>query len=308
LDGTRLKNGERFEPIEIATEKMGQNLAVVIARALDEVGVDGFGEPLLRPTKDRDESRLSAEMSDDFQSAEEPSPSDPKRPVGCTLGKEGALLRVDGIDIYVQTTCAGCLHPSGRTPCVKNPTCKRFRRSKLEAAGRARRLAEAKQVPAGGVGPVPAGPRGRLSGRAARPAAGSSAAAPAQAQREPLLDGGPGPDDGPVPVAEASEVIPVRDEGDEAADDDVLGPATAIEEEGAAGEKAPIGRTKAERDLQLFRKRPGSEELKAITLLGPAALHKNLLKGGENASQALAEIHRRRHHLPRAPEKGTKVT
>jgi hypothetical protein len=51
---------------------------------------------------------------------------------------------------------------------------------------------------------------------------------------------------------------------------------------------------------KLFRKDDYSERLRAMRIIGAGGLSRKLLKGGEGAALAMAELHRRQHHLPAA--------
>jgi hypothetical protein len=94
--------------------------------------------------------------------------------------------------------------------------------------------------------------------------------------------------------------------GDDAADDLTLG----TNPDGGllpGSEPTPVAPTAKdsgaifnEHGLRIFKKRKDGMQLEAISLLGPNKLAKALLKGGDQAAQALGEIHRRQHHLPTA--------
>jgi len=67
---------------------------------------------------------------------------------------------------------------------------------------------------------------------------------------------------------------------------------SGVTREGLEG--TPSGKSK------LFRKDDYSDKLKAMRIIGAGGLSRKILKGGEGAALALAELHRRQHHLPAA--------
>ncbi len=91
----------------------------------------------IKLSKTQDEHKTE-ELIGDYQE----NVNDVLHTAGCNVDDyESELLdyMVDPMDISIATTCPGCLDKTGKTACVKDNTCKKCRRAKLERAGRAKR-------------------------------------------------------------------------------------------------------------------------------------------------------------------------